>query len=92
MTDYSSVYIEALYLSKPVICFGYDIEHYKIQQDGLLYDMELAFPGPVIEDFAQLVPAIQERLHACPTTNRARTKNRQTVIFLNIEIAIIANA
>jgi len=66
VTDYSSVYIEALYLNKPVICFGYDIEHYRSQQDGLLYDMNLAFPGPVIKRFADVLTAIQEKLHANP--------------------------
>lgn len=81
VTDYSSVYIEALYLSKPVICFGYDIEHYKTQQDGLLYDMELAFPGPVIEDFAQLVPAIQERLHACSQQIEQEQKTAKQLFF-----------
>lgn len=64
VTDYSSVYIEALYLSKPVICFGYDIEHYRTQEDGLLYDMDLAFPGPVVKRFADVLTAIKEKLQA----------------------------
>lgn len=62
VTDYSSVYIEALYLSKPVICFGYDIEHYRTQEDGLLYDMDLAFPGPIVKTFDDLLQALQSRL------------------------------
>lgn len=62
VTDYSSVYIEALYLSKPVICFGYDIEHYRTQEDGLLYDMDLAFPGPIVATFDDLLQAVQSRL------------------------------
>jgi len=66
VTDYSSVYIEALYLSKPIICFGYDIEHYHTQEDGLLYDMDLAFPGPVVKTFTALLQAMQEKLTACP--------------------------
>lgn len=66
VTDYSSVYIEALYLNKPVICFGYDIEHYRTQEDGLLYDMDLAFPGPVVKCFADVLTAIHEKLHANP--------------------------
>lgn len=73
VTDYSSVYIEALYLGKPVVCFGYDIEHYRSQQDGLLYDMELAFPGPVIEQFDALLPAIVQRLQ----TNVEEVKTEQ---------------
>lgn len=51
VTDYSSVYIETLYLGKPAVCFAYDLENYRTEQDGLLYDMELAFPGPVCQDF-----------------------------------------
>ncbi|MGB3424340.1 MAG: CDP-glycerol glycerophosphotransferase family protein [Castellaniella sp.] len=62
VTDYSSVYIEALYLDKPIICFGYDIEHYKAHEDGLLYDMELAFPGPIAQDFGTLIEHIDEAL------------------------------
>lgn len=58
ITDYSSVYIEALYLGKPIICFGYDIEHYRTQEDGLLYDMDLAFPGPIVTQFDDLLEAI----------------------------------
>lgn len=81
VTDYSSVYIEALYLDKPVICFGYDIEHYRSQQDGLLYDMELAFPGPVIEAFAQLLPAIQERLNASPLQIELEQKTAKQLFF-----------
>lgn len=66
VTDYSSVYIEALYLSKPVICFGYDIEHYRTHEDGLLYDMDFAFPGPVVKTFTLLLQAIQKKLTVCP--------------------------
>lgn len=51
VTDYSSVYIETLYLGKPAVCFAYDLENYRTEQDGLLYDMDLAFPGPVCRDF-----------------------------------------
>jgi len=62
ITDYSSVYIEALYLGKPVICFGYDIEHYMAHEDGLLYDMDIVFPGPVVRYFDELMAAIADRL------------------------------
>lgn len=63
-TDYSSVYIEALYLGKPVICFGYDIEHYRKEEDGLLYSMDLAFPGPVAETFDGFLNALEVLLKA----------------------------
>lgn len=66
VTDYSSVYIEALYLGKPVVCFGYDLDHYKAHEDGLLYDMEMAFPGPVTQQFDELVAAIETQLSLDP--------------------------
>ena len=62
VTDYSSVYIETLYLGKPAVCFAYDLEHYQSQQDGLLYDLSLAFPGPVCRDFEAMLQALQAQL------------------------------
>lgn len=81
VTDYSSVYMEALYLNKPVLCFGYDIEHYRTQQDGLLYDMELAFPGPVVTEFAALLPAIGERLQAAAEQTNAEQAITKRMFF-----------
>lgn len=62
VTDYSSVYIDAMYIDKPVFSFAYDLEHYQTQQNGLLYDMELAFPGPVLKDFQHLLIALDQEL------------------------------
>ncbi|HEY0333298.1 MAG TPA: CDP-glycerol glycerophosphotransferase family protein [Stenotrophomonas sp.] len=58
VTDYSSVYIDALYLRLPVISFAWDLVHYQQEQNGLLYDMALAFPGPVVSDFDGLLHAL----------------------------------
>ncbi len=81
ITDYSSVYIEALYLNKPVICFGYDIEHYRTQQDGLLYDMGLAFPGPIVQNFDALIGALQERLQATSETIELEQATAKKLFF-----------
>lgn len=62
VTDYSSVYIDALYLDKPVISFAYDLDHYRSRQNGLLYDMDLAFPGPVVTCFEGWLEALEEAL------------------------------
>lgn len=81
VTDYSSVYMEALYLNKPVLCFGYDIEHYRSQQDGLLYDMELAFPGQIIQQFEDLLPAIAQCLQARTEQIRAEQATARRMFF-----------
>ncbi len=62
VTDYSSVYMETLYLKKPAVCFAYDLESYKQQQDGLLYDLSLAFPGPVCESFDGMLEAVDRQM------------------------------
>jgi len=72
VTDYSSVYIETLYLRKPAICFGYDLDHYKLQQDGLLYDLSLAFPGPLCDTFDSMLATIEQEL-SCPQLSKQNT-------------------
>jgi CDP-glycerol glycerophosphotransferase len=62
ITDYSSVYIDALYLDLPVLGFAYDLEHYSTRQNGLLYDLELAFPGPMTITFQALLSALDGAL------------------------------
>lgn len=84
VTDYSSVYIEALYLDKPIICFGYDIEHYKAQEDGLLYDMDLAFPGPIAKDFCTLMQQISEAFnHHDESANQQRSTAKKIFFKYN---------
>ncbi|WP_226497417.1 CDP-glycerol glycerophosphotransferase family protein [Ferribacterium limneticum] len=60
ITDYSSVFIETLYLGKPAICFAYDLEHYKSSQDGLLYELSLVFPGPICSNFDDVLVHIRQ--------------------------------
>ena len=62
VTDYSSVYLETLYLGKPAVCFAYDLESYKRQQDGLLYDLSLVFPGRICESFGAMLEALDQQL------------------------------
>ncbi|GIZ12192.1 CDP-glycerol glycerophosphotransferase family protein [Pseudomonas sp. NCCP-436] len=62
VTDYSSVYIDALYIDKPVFSFAYDLEHYQSRENGLLYDLQLAFPGPVNRSFDELLEALDQEL------------------------------
>lgn len=62
ITDYSSVYIDALYIDKPVFSFAYDLENYKNNQDGILYDLELAFPSKVTTEFDNLLNILEEEL------------------------------
>ncbi len=62
ITDYSSVYIDALYLDLPVLGFAYDLEDYRERQNGLLYDLDMAFPGPVTRTFTDMLLVLDRML------------------------------
>ncbi len=81
VTDYSSVYIDTLFLGKLVIGFAYDLEHYQRQQDGLLYDMSLAFPGPVCRTFDEVLAAIGATLDAPSADLVARQDMARRLFF-----------
>lgn len=81
ITDYSSVYIDAIYLNKPVFSFAYDLSHYQTQQNGLLYDMKLAFPGPVVGDFESLLHALDVELSRPAQTSNPAYQMAQRLFF-----------
>jgi CDP-glycerol glycerophosphotransferase (TagB/SpsB family) len=62
ITDYSSLFLDAMYAAKPVICFAYDLEHYRDNQDGLMYDLDMVFPGPITQNFEILKSEIKSEL------------------------------
>lgn len=81
LTDYSSVYIDALYLRLPVISFAWDLAHYREHQNGLLYDMALAFPGPVATDFPALLGALAASLAERPPGTGERYEAARRLFF-----------
>ncbi len=81
VTDYSSIYIDALYLDLPVLGFAYDLEHYRDHQNGLLYDMALAFPGPVAESFDGMLAALDRMLGAPAFVPDAGYRHVQRMFF-----------
>lgn len=49
ITDYSSVYVDYIYLNKPVLFEHSDFEHYN-KHRGIQFDnIELWFPGPIVK-------------------------------------------
>lgn len=81
VTDYSSVYIETLYLGKPAVCFAYDLENYQTEQDGLLYNMDLAFPGPVCRDFDTVLREVDALLGSRSQTVDEHQATAQKLFF-----------
>jgi len=85
ITDYSSVYIDALYLNKPVFSFAYDLKDYQQNQDGLLYDLSLAFPTQVCTTFDDLIIDLEKELKEPSQKNLQSYKNTQKLFFNYID-------
>jgi len=81
VTDYSSVYIDALYRDLPVLGFAWDLDDYRTRQNGLLYDLALAFPGPVATGFDAFLNALDRQLAARDWAPDAAYRTVQRLFF-----------
>ncbi|MGL4318366.1 MAG: rhamnan synthesis F family protein [Pseudomonas sp.] len=62
ITDYSSCFIDFMLTGKQQICFAFDLESYAQSERGLFYDLETVFPGPICQDFENLLQALDHAL------------------------------
>lgn len=81
ITDYSSVYIDAMYLNKPVLSFAYDLEHYKKNEDGLLYDLDYAFPSRINKDFGGMLEELEKEFSQNKQTQSHHYRATQKLFF-----------
>ena len=63
MTDYAGSALDFAITGRPVMSFAHDLN---VAQDGLLYDMDHFFPGPVARDFAALTTALETVFDGSP--------------------------
>jgi CDP-glycerol glycerophosphotransferase len=85
ITDYSGLFVDALYLKKPAISFAYDRVHYMATQRGFVYDLDVISPLPVCETFddtMSLVANILFRPDYLPTQEIERA---QKIFFEHID-------
>lgn len=75
ITDYSSVALESIYLNKPTLSFAYDLENYKTEQDGLIYDLSMIFGRDVYSDFNGLLQGIKNYFSAETISSNEMAKN-----------------
>lgn len=54
MTDYSSIFFDYLLWEKPMIFFPYDLEYYKNEDRGLIFDYYEFTPGPKVFSLEEL--------------------------------------
>jgi len=58
ITDYSSVYFDYLTLNREIIFFPYDLEYYKNEDRGLLFDYDEFTPGEKIMNICEVLPTL----------------------------------
>ncbi|ABR30933.1 hypothetical protein SU69_05480 [Thermosipho melanesiensis] len=54
ITDYSSVYFDYLLLNRPIIFFPYDLDYYKYEDRGLIFDYDEYTPGFKVYNLEEL--------------------------------------
>lgn len=62
VSDYSGLVVDTIYANKPVICFGYDLEHYGSKQRGFIYPIDLIFPNAIAKNFIELLGLLEKCL------------------------------
>jgi CDP-glycerol glycerophosphotransferase (TagB/SpsB family) len=85
ISDYSSVFIEAMYVNKPLIAFAYDFDNYRDEQDGVLYDYEMVFPGPIVKNTQNLFEALDFELGNNAQINSDKYRFSQKLFFNHID-------
>lgn len=78
ITDYSSIYFDAVYLDRPVLSFAYDQNEYTGQSGdpGFLYNFDEVFPGDICHTIDQVVKSIDDEF-----TNPKQTKSEKYKII-----------
>lgn len=81
ITDYSSVYIDAMYLHKKLISFAYDLEHYLKIQRGFYYDFNTVFPGEICYTFDDLMNALIKYKNPLSNEEKRKYKEMKKLFF-----------
>lgn len=72
ITDYSSIYFDFLMWKRPIIFFPYDLEYYRDEDRGFIFDYEEYTPGPKIFTIDELNELLEHGVE-----NFQNTYNRQ---------------
>jgi len=87
VTDYSSLFIDALYINKKCISFAYDFEHYKKTQRGFFYDFEIIFPGEICKNFNDLIFCLHQYKESFSDTELKKIEQSKKMFFKQIDLS-----
>ncbi|HCF38358.1 MAG TPA: hypothetical protein DER56_04685, partial [Thermosipho africanus] len=84
MTDYSSIYFDFLLWNRPIIFFPYDLEYYRDEDRGLIFDYEDFTPGPKVYTLDSLHALLSQNKKAID--ERYEEEYRQKADSMKVEI------
>lgn len=77
ITDYSSVYFDYLYLDREIVFYPYDLDYYKNDDRGLMFEYNEFTPGEKAYDISSLAKVIVSSLYSNKyKKERNRLKNK----------------
>ncbi|MBX3567005.1 MAG: CDP-glycerol glycerophosphotransferase family protein [Rhizobiaceae bacterium] len=59
ISDYSSVWVDFLYLNRPVVGLMPDFDQYAFAERGFVHDLKSVFPGPIHHNWAEALGSLR---------------------------------
>lgn len=89
ITDYSSIFYDFLLWQRPIVFFPYDLEYYRDEDRGLIFDYEEYTPGPKAYNIGELKNLISMGIETLESSYKQEYQERayslQKKIFGNVQ-------
>lgn len=89
ITDYSSCYVDYLFLNRPLLFYDYDYEDYLKQDRQLYFDYETTTPGPKCRNYDELKKQLEEVL--CGKDNYQSQREKVGKMFYGEQIGTLSS-
>jgi len=81
ITDYSSLFLDALYCNKQLCSFAYDYKNYIKNEHGFFYDFEKIFPGKIVYNFNELISCLESYNSKLSKEEMLKYENIKKIFF-----------
>jgi cytidyltransferase-like protein len=85
ITDYSSLFLDALYCDKKLYSFSYDFQDYLAKEHGFFYNFEEVFPGNIIYTVDELIECIRTLEDSITEDELLKRKRIKKIFFKYID-------
>ncbi|MEZ9590424.1 CDP-glycerol glycerophosphotransferase family protein [Vibrio breoganii] len=91
ITDYSSIYFDFLHLDREIIFYPYDLEYYRDEDRGLLFDYDSFTPGVKVNNRHELLSAL-DNIRSNKINYREGRMKLKTKIFSEIDLELFISS